>query len=178
MKAPLCTSTHGAREPIPAAVVEESEWRPTPAARPLHLRAIAGLAGVLALMSPAASIPMARAAPEASDDGVPQAFDTAACYQLVQDTGRIIAWARWELGASEDKVVAQFEEGTPEWIVDLTDRWIADAYHWKVTDDQVQQWASELGDGAAWPRAEELTTPQTIAIWLRRIARQCHELHV
>lgn len=177
MKAPLCSSTHGACEPIPAAVAEESEWRPTPASRPLHLRAIAGLAGVLALISLAASIPMARAALEPSGDGVPQVFDTLACYQLVQDTGRMIAWARWEVGASEDRVVVQFEEHTPEWIVDLTNRWIADAYHWEVTDDQVRQWATELGDRTASLRAGELTRHQTIAVWLRRIARQCREQH-
>jgi hypothetical protein len=69
----------------------------------------------------------------------------------------------------------QFEEQTPDWIIALTDRWMADAYHWEPTDDQVRE---ALGDDTAASRAEELTTPQTIAVWMRRIARTCREQHV
>ena len=130
----------------------------------------------IALLLLTLSMPIARAEPE-EGAALPPVFDTAACYQLVQETGRMIAWARWEVGAPEDKVVAHFDDGTPEWIVDLTNRWIADAYHWEATDDQVRQWAGELGDASVSPPAEGLTTPETIAIWLRRIAQQCREQH-
>jgi hypothetical protein len=176
------TSSSVGREIVPAAVFREfpsAVRRSMASTKPLRRPPIAGLAvpGVLAFILFAVLMPLARAVPNGSDDGMPRVFGTAACYQLVQGTGRMIAWVRWEVGASEDSVVAKFEEDTPAWIIDLTNRWIADAYHWEVTDDQVRQWAGELGDGA-WPRAEQLTTPQTIAIWLRRIARQCHELRV
>lgn len=130
----------------------------------------------IALLLLTISMPMARAQPE-EDPGLPPVFDMAACYLLVQETGRMIAWARWEVGAPEDKVVAHFEDDTPEWVVDLTNRWIADAYHWEVTDAQVRQWAGELGDASASSPLDGLTTPETIAIWLRRIAQQCREQH-
>ena len=180
MKALTCSTGGVRRETVPAAVLREFDataWRPIACAKPRRLHSIASLAvlGVIALTSLAVLMPMACAAPEEGDDGTPQVFDTAACYQLVQDTGRMIAWARWELGTPENNVVARFEDGTPEWMVDLTNRWIEDAYHWEVTNDQVRQWATELGDGTGSSRADELTTPQTIAIWLRRIARQCSE---
>jgi hypothetical protein len=69
----------------------------------------------------------------------------------------------------------QFEEETPDWIIALTDRWMADASHWQATDDQVGE---ALGDDTATSRAEELTTPQTIAVRMRRIAGTCCEQHV
>lgn len=182
MNALTCSSGGARREAAPAAVFGQDSyrtvWRSMACAKPRRRAsfAIDVVAGLLTLMFLAVLIPTVRAAPEQDDDGVPEVFDTAACYQLVQDTGRMIAWARWELGAPEDRVVVRFDEDTPEWIVDLTNRWIADAYHWEVTEDQVQQWANDLGDGTS-SRTNELSAPQTIAIWLRRIARQCHEQH-
>lgn len=130
--------------------------------------------GAVASLLLAASLPAASAAPDRGA-ALPQEFDAAACQQLVLDTGRMIAWVRWELGAPEHSVVVQFEEQTPDWIIALTDRWMADAYHWQATDDQVRE---ALGDDTAASRAEELTTPQTIAVWMRRIARTCREQHV
>ena len=128
---------------------------------------------LLAILLTTVLIADAGAASETRDEVAPPVFDAAACYQLVNDTGRKIAWARWELGAPEDNVVVRFDDDTPEWIVDLTQRWIEDAYHWQVTEEQVRQL-----DGASWLSASpELTTPQTIALWLRRIARQCSEQH-
>jgi hypothetical protein len=148
-------------------------------AKPRRLRSVSilALAGMTALALLAVLMPMARAAPDEGGEGTPQVFDTAACYQLVQDTGRMIAWARWELRAPQASVMVRFEDDTPEWIVDLTHRWIEDAYHWEATDDQIRQLASEPGDGIGSSRADELTAPQTIAIWLRRIAQQCSEQH-
>ena len=147
MKA-LVYSTRGA-----CAAVHDPAWRST-------LR-------LLALLTCVGLMPCAGAAPAAADSMAPPVFDTGACYQLVNDTGRKIAWARWQLGAPEDNVVVRFDDDTPEWIVDLTRRWIEDAYHWRATDDQERQ-----ARGAG-----EFTTPETMAMWLRRIARQCSELH-
>lgn len=128
---------------------------------------------LFAILSSTVLVPDAGAASEARDEAAPPVFDAAACYQLVSDTGRKIAWARWEIGAPEDNVVVRFDDDTPEWIVDLTQRWIEDAYHWQATDDQVRQ----LGAAGALSPSQELTTPQTIALWLRRIALQCSEQH-
>ncbi len=158
---------------------DATRWHPPTGTQPRRVALVATLvaAGIVALTLLAVLMPMARADSDESGADLPQLFDTAACYQLVQDTGRMIAWARWELGAPENAVVVRFQEDTPVWIVDLTNRWVEDAYHWEITDDQVRQWASELGERSASPPAGELTTSQTIAIWLRRIALQCHEQH-
>jgi hypothetical protein len=129
-----------------------------------------GACAAVALLTFVALMPVAGAAPGTSDQMEPPVvFDAAACYQLVNETGRKIAWARWEARAPESNVVARFDDDTPEWIVELTQRWIEDAYHWQASDDQPR---SSDGAGAA-----ELTTRETIVLWLRRIARQCNELH-
>ena len=86
----------------------------------------------------------------------------------------MVAWARWEKRFSLEKIrSAEFGEKTPVWVVNRVQTWITDAYTWEVTDEQVQQWALELGNGEDLPRASGLTVHQTIAIWLRRISRQC-----
>jgi hypothetical protein len=182
MKAPAYRSARAGHATDRAAGFEQfyaTEWRPPAGTRPHPARSTAALAlaALFALTFLAVLAPLARAASDESGMVAPPLFDTAACYQLVQDTGRMIAWARWELGAPENAVVVRFDDGTPEWIVDLTERWVEDAYHWEITDDQVRQWASELGEYAESSRADQLTTPQTIAVWLRRIALQCHEQH-
>ena len=101
-------------------------------------------------------------------------FTTGACNQLVQDAGRMIAWARWEQGYSLEKTrAAQFPAETPNWMIDLVQAWITDAYEWQVTDDQILQWAAELGWVQDLPRVSQLNRHETIAIWLRRIARGC-----
>lgn len=101
-------------------------------------------------------------------------YSQSACFDLVGETGRMIAWARWEGRLSRDKALTvNFEEGTPDWIVTRVQDWIVDAYHWKATDEQVRQWAVELGSTQYLPRASQLTAHETIAIWLRRIARGC-----
>jgi hypothetical protein len=123
-----------------------------------------------------AGVAHGAAAEEPNDGAAPQVFDAASCYQLVSETGLKIAWARWEVGAPEANVVARFDDETPEWIVDLTQRWIADAYHWQATEEQVRQWAQELGNPAP-SHPDQLTPHQTMAIWLHRIARTCNELH-
>jgi hypothetical protein len=103
-------------------------------------------------------------------------FSRAACYSLVQREGRMIAWGRWEQGYSLEKMSGgTFDAGTPEWAVRMVRHWIADAYSWQATDEQVRQWAEELGNTANLPAANRLTRDETIAIWLRRIARECAE---
>jgi len=107
---------------------------------------------------------------------VPQEFNPAACYGLVQDAGRQIAWARWERGFSVEKTrSAVLRDGTPEWAADLEQDWIGDAYEWHASDEQIRQWAAELGSVDNLPSAEELSVHEAIAIWMRRIGRQCSE---
>ena len=107
-------------------------------------------------------------------DRQPQEFNLVACYQMVQHEGRMIAWARWEEGFSLEKTRSGgFRDGTPMWMVNMIHDWIADAYQWQVTDEQIRQWAEELGDTEGLPSATRLTTHETIAIWMRRLARHC-----
>lgn len=107
-------------------------------------------------------------------DDLPRDFTTVGCYQLVQDAGRMIAWARWEQGFTLEKTrSAPFPPDTPVWMLDLVQEWIADAYQWEATDDQILQWATELGNVRDLPHADRLSVHETTAIWLRRIARQC-----
>jgi len=95
------------------------------------------------------------------------------CYELVQDAGRMIAWARWEQGFSLEKTrAAPFPANTPPWMVALVQDWITDAYQWQATDEQILQWASELGNVDDLPHAAQLSRHETIAIWMRHIARQ------
>ena len=108
----------------------------------------------------------------------PQSFDRIACYDLVQREGRMIAWARWEQGYSLEKTRAgQFADGTPAWMAAIVHTWINDAYSWQVTDEQIRQWAEELGNTDHLPAANRLSRHETIAIWMRRIARQCAGQH-
>ena len=48
-----------------------------------------------------------RVASARGHDGTPPEFNAVACYQLVQDAGRPIAWARWEKGLSVEKTGLQ-----------------------------------------------------------------------
>jgi hypothetical protein len=106
--------------------------------------------------------------------GEVHALTPAVCYELVQDAGRMIAWARWEQGFSLEKTrSAPFPANTPPWMVALVQDWITDAYQWQATDEQILQWASELGNTDDLPHAAQLSRNETIAIWMRRIARQC-----
>jgi hypothetical protein len=119
-------------------------------------------------------VPFAQADPGEGRGPAPQTFNVTACYQLAQHEGRMVAWARWEKRFSLEKIrSAEFGDDTPAWIVDRVQAWITDAYTWQVTDEQVQQWAVELGNTEDLPRATGLTVHQTIAIWMRRISRQC-----
>lgn len=103
-----------------------------------------------------------------------RAFNPVMCHELVQDAGRMIAWARWEQGFSLEQVqAAPFPPNTPPWMLALVHDWIADAYQWQATDEQVYQWAAELGNTDNLPGAAQLNPHETIAIWMRRIARQC-----
>ena len=102
------------------------------------------------------------------------ALTPAVCHELVQDAGRMIAWARWEQGFSLEKTrSAPFPPNTPSWKLALVQDWITDAYQWQATDEQILQWAAELGNVEDLPRATQLNRHELIAIWLRRIARQC-----
>ena len=119
-------------------------------------------------------VPAVFADPGHRQGGTPETFTRVACYDLVQHEGRMIAWARWEQGDSLEKTQAgQFPPETPEWMVSLIRRWITDAYSWQVTDEQIYQWAAELGNTDHLPSASRLSRHETIAIWMRRIARQC-----
>ena len=106
----------------------------------------------------------------------PAEFSVAACYGLVQAAGRPIAWARWEkhLSLSQTRV-APFRPNTPGWVIDLVKGWVEDAYQWRATDEQIHQWAAELGSVEDLPSVDTLSVPERIAIWMRRIGRQCDE---
>ncbi|MCC7547623.1 MAG: hypothetical protein IT532_07645 [Burkholderiales bacterium] len=106
--------------------------------------------------------------------GLLEHFDRPACYQVAQSAGRSIARARWEQHYPEAKLrSASLPQGTPEWIVAVVDDWITDAYRWVPTDGDVRAWAGELGDATAVPTAAQLSVPETIAIWMRRLGRDC-----
>jgi hypothetical protein len=112
----------------------------------------------------------------AQDPGPPQPLgvDRLVCYRMVQDAGRWVAWARWEQRMPID--VARLRgpaNGAPQARARLIDAWMDDAYRWQPTDEQVREWAEELGSAASVPHANELTVHETIAIWLRRTARAC-----
>ena len=137
------------------------------------LRAIA-LFGGMTLMLYASAMQSARADPQGGAAAVPPQFSRVACYELVQDAGRRIAWARWERQFPVEKTRSErLPDDTPAWVVDLVAGWITDAYQWQVTDEQVYEWASELGNVDNLPHADRLTVHETIAIWMRRIGRQC-----
>ena len=122
--------------------------------------------------------PQVYADPEIALDRAAQKFELSACYKLVQFEGRMIAWARWEQGLSKSQMrSAEFRAGTPFWIIELVDHWISDAYKWQATDAHILQWARELGSVEDLPRPQDLTTPETIAIWMRRIAQHCDRQH-
>ena len=143
-----------------------------PSARPTHHTA---LCWGLTLLLCAFVVPLAQADPARDPRGMPNQFSTAACYELVQDAGRMIAWARWERRFPLEKARSGgFRDDTPAWAIDLVGGWIADAYQWQVTDEQVFEWAAELGSVENLPHADRLTVHETIAIWMRRIARQCN----
>jgi hypothetical protein len=144
---------------------------------PLRVRPIrkVALPWALTLLFCTFVVPLAQADPERDPRSTSSQFTTAACYDLVQDAGRMIAWARWERHFSVEKTrSAGFRDNTPQWVIELVQDWIADAYQWRATDQQVLEWASELGRVENLPRADQLTTHQAIAIWMRRIARQCN----
>ena len=137
------------------------------------IRNTAVLLGVLLCIF-AAQLP--RIATARGHDGTPPEFNAVACYQLVQDAGRPIAWARWEKGLSVEKTrSAKFRDDAPVWAIHLVQEWIADAYQWHASNEQIRQWAAELGSVDDLPSAEELSVHETIAIWMRHIARRCGE---
>ncbi len=105
---------------------------------------------------------------------LPDRFDRVVCYWVAQQVGRTIAWARWEQDYPEAKTrAAGLGQGTPPWVSEVVNDWIADAYAWQATDDQVRTWAEELGDVTEVPPADRLSRFQTIAVWMRRIGRDC-----
>jgi len=105
----------------------------------------------------------------------PHTFERPVCYWVAQQVGRTIAWARWEQRYPEHKTRnAGLGQGTPQWVIEVVNDWIADAYAWQATDEQVRAWAEELGDVSDVPRADQLSVYQTIAIWMRRIGRDCN----
>ena len=86
----------------------------------------------------------------------------------------MIAWARWEQHFPLEKTrSAPFPPNTPPWMIELVQEWITDAYQWQATDEQILQWASELGNVENLPHPAQLSAHETIAIWMRHIARQC-----
>jgi hypothetical protein len=95
---------------------------------------------------------------------------------MVQSSGRAIAWARWEqdLPIEQARSRSQRDDASRS-QADLVDSWVSDAYRWHATDEQVHEWASELGSADNVPHAEQLNAHEIIAIWLRRIARRCGE---
>jgi len=129
---------------------------------------------LLALLFSASMAPRPVAAHD--QESVAPDFNAVACYQLVQDTGRRIAWARWEQRSPVEKIRSVvLRDGTPSWAITLVKEWVTDAYEWQPSDEQVRQWAAELGSVDHLPRAEQLSVHEAIAIWMRRIGRQCSE---
>ena len=117
---------------------------------------------------------LAAADPGRNQYRLPDTFERPVCYWVAQQLGRTIAWARWEQGFTEAKTrAAGFGQGTPQWVIGVVNDWIADAYAWQATDEQVRAWVEELGDASDVPRADQLSPYQTIAIWMRRIGRDC-----
>jgi hypothetical protein len=113
---------------------------------------------------------------EGMQDSPPQRVNRIACYRMVQSSGRMIAWARWEQDLPIEQARSRSQrDAAPRSQAELVDTWVSDAYRWKVTDEQVREWASELGSGGNVPPADRLSTHEIIAIWLRRIARRCAE---
>ncbi len=130
----------------------------------------ASLVLAIALLAPG----FATADPESPP--LPVRYSQSACHRLVMDAGRMIAWARWEQRLSLERVrTGPIREGTPDWVVHLVQGWVTDAYQWQPTNEQIHQWARELGSTTFLPRVDQLTKHETIAIWLRRIARACPE---
>lgn len=107
---------------------------------------------------------------------LPDTYSQSVCRALVMDAGRMIAWARWERNLTLERVRSEpVREGTPGWVVQLVQSWMTDAYQWQPTNEQIHLWAAELGSTKFLPRVEQLTKHETIAIWMRRIARGCPE---
>jgi hypothetical protein len=98
----------------------------------------------------------------------------AVCYARVNDTGRWIAFNRWE--DNQPYVKLQFQGAIPQWVKDLFEEWNKDAYSWEPTEEEIYLWATELGNTENLPTVQQLTKHQKIAIWLRRIARGCPNL--
>jgi hypothetical protein len=129
---------------------------------------------VLAFLLGFCLVPCAPVASAHMNEPPPPDYTAAACYGLVQNAGRAIAWARWEKGLSLEKTrSAPFQASTPGWAIYLVKGWIDDAYQWRPTDEQIRQWAAELGSVDDLPSAEALSVHEKIAIWMRRIGRQC-----
>jgi hypothetical protein len=142
----------------------------TTTSRLAPIRGLLGLACAV-LAQPAAADPTYDPGPP------PESFTVPACYRLARSEGRMIAWARWEQGFSLEKTRSgQVAAGTPDWMIRILEAWITDAYSWQVTDEQIYQWAAELGNTAHLPSAQRVSRHETIAIWMRRIARQCQAL--
>lgn len=126
----------------------------------------------------ACAVALLASAPASADPRnpyqLPEKFDRVVCYWVAQQLGRTIAWARWEQDYTEAKTRASgLGQGSPTWVTDVIGDWIGDAYAWQPSDEQVRTWAEELGDVADVPRAHELTRYQTIAVWMRRIGKDC-----
>lgn len=129
-------------------------------------------AAVLGLAALGALSPSAYADP--GPEPLPNGFTRPACYGVAYREGRMIAWARWEQKYSLARMrEVDFAEGTPAWAMQLVNAWVEDAYTWKATDEQIRRWAQELGDTSFLPRADTLSVHETIAIWMRHLARDC-----
>jgi hypothetical protein len=127
------------------------------------------------LLSPFA-VQVTHAAADRGHEAAPSEFSASACYQFVRNTGRQIAWARWEEAFPVETARATvLRDGSPSWAIDLQNQWISDAYQWRASDEQIRQWAAELGSVDNLPRAEDLSVHESIAIWMRRIGRECGE---
>jgi hypothetical protein len=157
-----------------SALVQTTAERGRLLQRARHMAGHAGIALVLLLGATFTEFP--RAAFAHGYEPPPAEFSAVACYGLVDAAGRSIAWARWEKHLSLEKTrSAPFRANTPLWAIELVNGWIEDAYQWRATDTQIRQWASELGSVDDLPSADALSVHETIAIWMRRIARQCNE---
>ena len=156
-------------------MTQNNSGRHGPAIRPARFGPrVRNTALVLGLLLCALMAHAPRPAAAHGQHSIPLEFNAAACYGLVQDAGRHIAWARWEQGLPVEKTRSAVLRGdTPSWAVDLENDWIGDAYEWRASSEQIQQWAAELGSVDDLPSAQQLSVHETIAIWMRRIGREC-----
>ena len=92
---------------------------------------------VVCLRGPFAAVCVAR-----SHDGTPPPEFNAVCYQLVQEAGPDRLGTLGERFHGGKNRSAKFRDDTPGMGGRPGAGWIADAYQWRASDEQIRQWAA------------------------------------